>query len=103
MLRYVIRRVLWAFLLFVVVTFATYAVFFLIPADVAKLFAGKSAGPDEVARTAHFYALDRPWYVQYGKFMYRLSPVGWEEGHPIAKAPSLGYSFANRQSVNSVV
>ena len=43
MTRYVIRRILWALVLFVVVTFVSYVIFFLIPADPVKLFAGRQA------------------------------------------------------------
>ncbi len=41
---------------------------------------------------AHRLYLDRPVYVQYGHFLYQLV---WQH--------SLGYSFNNRQSVNSAI
>ncbi len=103
MIRYLIRRILWACVLFVAVTIVTYLIFFIIPADPAKLAAGKSARPEDVARARHFLGLDRPVPVQYAKFLYRLLPFGWHHGHPIVKTPSLGFSFADRQTVNSKV
>jgi len=36
-LRYLIRRVLWAMVLFVAVTIVTYVIFYAIPADPARL------------------------------------------------------------------
>jgi peptide/nickel transport system permease protein len=92
MLRYLARRLIWAAVLFVAVTLVTYVLFFLIPADPAKLVAGKAATDADVKRAAHFLGTDRPIYVQYGKFLWR-----------IVAHQNLGHSFANRQSVNSIV
>jgi peptide/nickel transport system permease protein len=92
MVRYVIRRLLWAVVLFLAVTIVTYLIFFTIPINTARLVAGKSATPAEVRMVAHRLYLDRPVYVQYGHFLYQLV---WQH--------SLGYSFNNRQSVNSAI
>lgn len=92
MAQYLIRRVLWAAVLFLATTVVTYVIFFMIPADPAALVCGKNCDSDEVARTAHFLGTDRPLHVQYGKFMKRLV---WDR--------SLGRSFATRQNVNDIV
>lgn len=92
MIRYLIRRLLWACVLFVAVTIVTYVIFYVIPADPAKLFAGKAARPEDVARVASNLGLDRPFYVQYWKFFEKLVFHG-----------SLGTSFASRQEVNTIV
>src|SRR3989440_1049666 len=92
MLRYLARRLLWACVLFVAVTLVTYVLFFLIPADPAKLVAGKAATAADVKRAAHFLGTDRPIYIQYAKFLDR-----------IVVHQNLGHSFANRESVNTIV
>ena len=92
MLQYLIRRVLWAGVLFLCITVVTYVIFFVIPANPVQLVAGKSATMEDVQRAERFLGLDQPVYVQYGKFVKRLV---WEQ--------SLGTSFATRQSVNDVV
>ena len=92
MITYLVRRLLWAAVLFVAVTFVTYVVFFLIPANPAQLAAGKAATPERIAEVEHFLGLDRPIYVQYAKFMERL-----------VVDRSLGTSFATRQDVNDIV
>ena len=92
MFRYLARRLIWAVVLFVAVTLVTYVLFFLIPNDPAKLVAGKAATDADVKRAAHFLGTDRPIYVQYYKFVERL-----------VVHQNLGFSFANRQSVNSLV
>jgi peptide/nickel transport system permease protein len=90
--RYLARRLIWAAVLFIAVTLVAYVLFFLIPNDPAKLVAGKAATDADVKRAAHFLGTDRPFYVQYAKFLDRL-----------IIHQNLGFSFANRQSVNSIV
>jgi peptide/nickel transport system permease protein len=91
-LRYLARRFIWAIVLFIAVTLVAYVLFFLIPNDPARLVAGKAATDADVKRAAHFLGTDRPFYVQYAKFLDRL-----------IIHQNLGFSFANRQSVNAIV
>jgi peptide/nickel transport system permease protein len=74
------------------VTLVTYVLFFLVPTDPARLIAGQAARDQDVKRAARFLGTDRPIYVQYYKFVKRL-----------VVDQDLGFSFANRQSVNSIV
>jgi peptide/nickel transport system permease protein len=92
MLRYIIRRLLWAAVLFLAVTLVTYVIFYIIPADPARLACGQRATQDCVDRASSFLGTDRPVYVQYGRFLKRL-----------VVDHSLGRSFTNRQSVNHVI
>jgi peptide/nickel transport system permease protein len=92
MVRYLIRRLFWAAVLFIVITMVTYIIFFLIPADPARLAAGKAATPDQIIRVRHFLGLDKPVWYQYGLFLKRL-----------VIDHSLGRSFANRDSINEVI
>ena len=104
MFRYLIRRLMWAWVLFVAVTIVTYVIFYAIPANPARLACGQRATPECIKRAAHYLGTDRPLYVQYGKFFGRLMPVsGIVQGNPHFKEPSLGRSFTNRQTVNYVV
>ena len=92
MLSYLVRRLLWAGVLFVGVTLITYALFFVLPADPARLAAGKSATAEDVVRVSHQLGLDRPLHEQYGLFLKRL-----------VVDQSLGRSYTNRRSVNEMV
>jgi peptide/nickel transport system permease protein len=91
-IRYIIRRLLWAVVLFIAVTAVTYALFFIVPADPARIMAGKSASPQEVERVRQALHLDDPIYQQYGRFLKKL-----------VVDHSLGTSYANRQEVNDIV
>jgi peptide/nickel transport system permease protein len=102
--HYLVRRLLWAVVLFVSVTIVTYIIFFAIPADPARQACGQRATAECVARAQHYLGTNRPVYVQYGKFFGRLMPVGGIlKGSPHLKTPNLGRSFTNRLSVNYVV
>jgi peptide/nickel transport system permease protein len=92
MFRYLVRRVLWAAVLFVAVTIVTYVIFFIIPVEPARLLVGPQARPDAVERAKKQYHLDDPVIIQYGRFMKQLI---FEQ--------SLGKSLASRQQVNDVV
>jgi peptide/nickel transport system permease protein len=90
--RYFVRRLLWAGVLFLAVTFVTYVIFFLVPADPARLAAGQSATPERVEEVEKFLGLDKPIHIQYFRFLKRLVLEG-----------SLGQSFLNRRPVNQEI
>jgi peptide/nickel transport system permease protein len=90
--QFLVRRVLWAMVLFLAVTVVTYVIFFVTPADPARLAAGQGATPADVERVAQRLHLDEPVYLQYGRFLKQLT---WDH--------SLGESFVNREDVNNVV
>jgi peptide/nickel transport system permease protein len=92
MLRFIIRRLLWAIFLFFAVTFVTYLIFFVTPADPARLVAGQGASPEEVQRVAERLHLNDPLWKQYGYFIKQLV---FEQ--------SLGESFKTREDVNTIV
>jgi peptide/nickel transport system permease protein len=102
MLRYILRRILWAIAVFIAVTLISFVLFFLIPANPAKLACGRACTQSDVQRVAHYLGTDRPVYVQYAKFLGRLMPVSFKGGVHL-KSPNLGQSFVNRRSVNSIV
>jgi peptide/nickel transport system permease protein len=90
--RYLVRRLLWAGVLFIAVTFVTYVIFFLVPANPARLAAGQSATPERIEEVEKFLGLDQPVYIQYYRFLKRLVLEG-----------SLGQSFLNRRPVNEEI
>ena len=92
MLTYVIRRLLWAVVLFVAVTLVTYMIFYVIPANPARLACGQRATETCIRSAEHRLGLNRPVPVQYAMFMERL-----------VIDRSLGRSFTNRQDVNQSI
>jgi peptide/nickel transport system permease protein len=70
MLRYVVRRVLWAIALLVIVSAVVFAIFNIFPtADPAALRAGRGADPDQIERIRESLGLDDPKHVQFGRYI----------------------------------
>ena len=92
MFRYLIRRLLWAIVLFIAVTIVTFVIFFITPSDPAKLVAGRGATEADIERARKFIGLDDPVPIQYLSYLKRL-----------VIDQSLGFSFATRQDVNDIV
>lgn len=89
---------MWAVLVILVITALTFLIFFVMPpTDPAVLFAGRAPTPDIIAEVRRQFGLDKPVYIQYVQWVRRFftgDTYGW---------PGLGFSFANRSSVRSLL
>ena len=93
MFRYLVRRILWAMLLFLVITFVTFVIFFMAPNDPARaMCGGETAKRPCLVLVTQKLGLNKPIYVQYGKFLDRL-----------VIHQSLGESYATSQSINQTI
>ena len=90
MFRYLVRRILWAALLFLVITFVTFVIFYVGPNNPARAVCGGDQAKREcLVRATAKLGLDKPMPVQYYKFLKQL-----------VVHQDLGESFATSQSVN---
>jgi peptide/nickel transport system permease protein len=88
--RYLVRRILWAALLFLVITFVTFVIFYVGPNNPARAVCGGDQAKREcLVQATRKLGLDQPMPVQYEKFLRRL-----------VFHADLGESFATSQSVN---
>jgi peptide/nickel transport system permease protein len=88
--RYLIRRILWACLLFIVITFITFVIFYVGPNNPARaVCGGEQAKRECLVRATEKLGLDKPLVVQYYRFLKQL-----------VVHQDLGTSFATSQSVN---
>jgi peptide/nickel transport system permease protein len=93
MIPFIIRRLLWMVVLLLVISFLTFVIFYTLPAaDPAALRAGRQPTPELLASIRHTLGLDRPWYVQYLKYLDRL-----------VFHFDFGYSFQNNVSVKDQI
>ena len=109
MTAYLIRRVLGAVFLLIIVSMATFAIFFLVPRlggasgdDLASRYTGKSAGPAEIHLMADKLGFNDPLYTQYGRFAKAIvAGADYNTGVNIehCPAPCLGYSFITQNPV----
>jgi peptide/nickel transport system permease protein len=73
MIAYLVRRVLWAVAILVGVSFLTFCVAFLVPADPARTLAGPRASPETLASIRRELGLDQPVPVQYARYLGRAA------------------------------
>lgn len=74
--RYLIRRVLFMILVLFIVSLLTFTIFLKLPGgDVARRMAGPQAQPEQIASIRRNLGLDKPFWVQYGKFAKGLIPL----------------------------
>jgi peptide/nickel transport system permease protein len=90
--RYLVRRIIWAVVLLLAVTWVSFVIFFMVPANPARAMTGPKAPPDQVERVEKMLGLDDPVPVQYVRYMRDL-----------VVHQSLGRSFATRQDVNDII
>jgi peptide/nickel transport system permease protein len=91
-LYFLIRRFFWAIFLFFCATLIAYIIFFVIPSDPAQIACGTHCTPEIIAHVRKSLHLDLPIYQQYWLFIWN-----------IIRHQSLGYSYADGQSVNSII
>jgi peptide/nickel transport system permease protein len=73
--RYLIRRALFLVLVLVIVSLLTFTIFFKLPAgDPARRVAGRVITPETLVAIRHNLGLDKPLWVQYGRFAKGLVP-----------------------------
>ncbi len=87
MRRYVTKRLIMMVLLLLGLTFIVFASLYFAPGDPAEIAAGASATESEIAAMREYLGLDRPFFVQYGTYLWNLLHG------------DLGTSFISRQPI----
>ena len=93
MARFLIRRILQGLLVLLLMTLTVYVIFFLGPGPqfVARVMAGKSATPAEIASISKQLYLNLPWYDSYWHFLTQLAHG------------NLGYDYYNQVPVTTAI
>jgi peptide/nickel transport system permease protein len=94
---YVVRRLLQLVPITFGVTILVFFLIHLVPGDPAATILGNQATPARVALLHHQWGLDRPIYVQYGKFMGRV--VHGNLGDSLFYSVSAGHLVVQRLPV----
>jgi peptide/nickel transport system permease protein len=106
MLVFVMRRIMFAVILLLAVSFVTYVIFALLPSDPAALTCGKNCKPDLIEANRVRLGYDKPLLEQYWQFLKGIF-AGREYGTGAAAfecpAPSLGYSFNQKRCVTDLI
>ncbi|MFZ5708437.1 MAG: ABC transporter permease [Pseudomonadota bacterium] len=69
---YLVRRLLQSVLILLGVTFVTYVLLYVLPADPVRQIAGRSATAETVENIRRELGLDQPFIVQYGRYLAGL-------------------------------
>ncbi|MGP3981060.1 ABC transporter permease [Streptomyces sp. KR80] len=106
MLAYLIRRLFAVVVMLMIVTLATFTIFFMIPkltgTDPALLFVGKQADPAAIEGIREKLGLSDPIFVQFAKFVEGLvAGRDYANGTDVTHcpAPCFGYSFRTEQEI----
>lgn len=67
-----LRRLIQAALILLGVSFITFFLLYVLPADPVRQIAGRSATPQTVANFREQLGLDQPFVVQYGRYLFGL-------------------------------
>lgn len=114
MFFYILRRLITAAAMLLVISLATFLIFFAAPEDPARLTCAKNCTPAVIEGNRKFMGFDKPVYQQYGDFLagfvvgrdYPSDPVMREQAPDTVAhcpAPCLGYSVLKSKSVNEIV
>src|SRR5664279_6118327 len=91
MLRFLVRRTAQGALVLWLITMVVFALFFVVPSNVARTLAGRQASPQTVALIQHRLGLDLPIWRQYLGFIGR------------ALHGDLGYDYYHQVPVTTVI
>jgi peptide/nickel transport system permease protein len=103
MLYYIIRRGVGAVIMLFLVSVVTYALFYALPTDPARLTCGKNCTAETIATNRHYLGYDKPITTQYAEFVKGLVSSRDFPDDPVfikqnpdkvthCPAPCLGYS-----------
>ena len=101
MAAYIVRRLLWVFVLLFAITAITFIIFSVLPAaDPAVLRAGRQPSPQLIQAIRVQYGLDDPKIVQFFRYVAQILPFvnGQGDEHSFLKI-NFGYSFQSNTAV----
>ena len=104
--RFLAGRLAGIVLVLLVVAVVTYAVFYLLPADPARLSCGKPCTPENYAAAQRYLGLDAPWIVQLWQYLSGIvtgRTFGSGTGVVVCPAPCFGYSFQLSTPVTELI
>ena len=107
MTSYIIRRFFMVIPILIGVATIVFALMFIIPGDPARLLMGQHGDEKTLATIRHKLGLDRPIYVQYGKFIVRLARgdlgVSYRQRRPVAEIIRERFPATAKLAVASMV
>lgn len=104
--RFLLTKIAGMIAVLLLVSLATYLIFYLLPADPARTECGKLCTPGELDQVRAFMGLNQPVWHQYLNFLGAIfggRSYGGGAGAIVCAAPCLGYSFQQHATVLSLI
>jgi peptide/nickel transport system permease protein len=104
--RFLLTRVAGMIAVLLLVSLATFLIFYMAPADPARYECGKLCTPAELSQVRAFMGLNEPvWrqYLDYLSAFFAGRTYGSGPGAIVCPAPCLGYSFQQQEPVLSLI
>ncbi|MEV5714610.1 ABC transporter permease [Amycolatopsis mediterranei] len=105
-LRFVATRFAGMLLVLFVVAFVTFVVFYVLPADPARMACGRPCSPEGLQLAREFMGYDVPWYRQFFDFLGGIAggrTFGTGAAAIHCAAPCFGWDFQNNVDVLSEI
>ena len=95
MLRFLLNRILVGILVLWLISVAVFALFFMIPSNVARTLAGRQATPETIALIEHRLGLDQPIWKQYWTFLTNAlqGNLGYDYYHQVPVTTLIGQAL----------
>jgi peptide/nickel transport system permease protein len=106
MIWFTLRRLGYAILILLLISFITFWIFFALSPDPAVSICGKACTPATISTIREQLGLNRPFFVQYVKFLEGIfvgSTYGTGSSAIVCSVPCLGFSFQTHQAVWAMI
>ncbi len=114
MARFIARRLLWLIPLLLGISMLVFLLMYLAPGDfLSQARSSKDISPEIVKQEEERLGLNKPWFVQYGRWLNGVSPIKTNlllpEGERAKRpavyfgAPDFGYSWSYKIPVSSLI
>lgn len=106
MFAFIARRAIFSVFLLLATSLFTFLLFAALPTDPAALTCGKACTPERIEANRHRLGYDKPIMEQYGLFLKGIvagRTYGEGQAEFTCPAPSLGYSFNQKDCVTDLI
>jgi peptide/nickel transport system permease protein len=107
MFNYLLRRIVSGVVVLGIVSAIVFAIFYILPADPARLSCGKTCSTEQITKIRHALELDQTLPVQYGRYLKGIfagrTYLKGTEAELHCSVPCLGYSFQTDQPVSQLL
>ena len=106
MFGFLLRRVAALVILLIVVSFATFALFQIGPADPAAAACGQECTPERIEQARIALGMDKPFFVQYFAYLsgfFGPRMIGAPGAEQLCAWPCLGKSFQTNENVTDII